>query len=288
MKIRQAVISAAHPGHRNLPAQVYVDRDGSERTALEILLREVQGAGVERVALVVAPRGEEIATKAAGALADMVTLCVQSEPRGYADSLLCAESFVGDRAFLHLVADHLFLSTAAEGCAAQLVAIAEREACSVSAVQPTREAMLHQYGAVAATKEARSDRLFRVQEVIEKPTPTRAEQALVVPGLRAGHYLCLFGMHVFTPTLLTILKERRPEIEPLADALTELSRRERLLAFEVEGRRYNTGIRYGPWWAQLALALAGNEREEILRQLAEWLASRELLAAKDGDESTPH
>ena len=28
---------------------------------------------------------------------------------------------------------------------------------------------------------------------------------LMVPGLRAGHYLCFFGMHVLTPAVLDIL-----------------------------------------------------------------------------------
>jgi len=32
-----------------------------------------------------------------------------------------------------------------------------------------------------------------------KPTPTLAETELPVAGLRAGHYLCFFGMHVLTP-----------------------------------------------------------------------------------------
>ena len=40
-----------------------------------------------------------------------------------------------------------------------------------------------------------------MEDVIEKPTPTEAEQRLLVPGLRAGHYLCFFGMHVLTPAI---------------------------------------------------------------------------------------
>ena len=44
-------------------------------------------------------------------------------------------------------------------------------------------------------------------EVLEKPTPTEAEQRLIVPGLRAGHYLCFFGMHVLTPTVMDLLEE---------------------------------------------------------------------------------
>ena len=39
-----------------------------------------------------------------------------------------------------------------------------------------------------------------IDKVIEKPTPTIAEQKLIIPGLRAGHYLCFFGMHVLSPT----------------------------------------------------------------------------------------
>ena len=42
--------------------------------------------------------------------------------------------------------------------------------------------------------------LYEIAEVVEKPTPTEAEQRLIVPGLRAGHYRCFFGMHALTPT----------------------------------------------------------------------------------------
>ena len=40
-----------------------------------------------------------------------------------------------------------------------------------------------------------------IDTIIEKPNPTLAELKLHVPGLRAGHYLCFFGMHVLTPTV---------------------------------------------------------------------------------------
>ena len=50
----------------------------------------------------------------------------------------------------------------------------------------------------------RSD-LYRIDTVLEKPTPTEAEQRLLVPGLRAGYYLCFFGMHVLTPRAMEIL-----------------------------------------------------------------------------------
>ena len=42
---------------------------------------------------------------------------------------------------------------------------------------------------------------------MEKPTPTAAEQELMVPGLKLGHYLCFFGMHVLTPGVMDLLEE---------------------------------------------------------------------------------
>jgi UTP--glucose-1-phosphate uridylyltransferase len=55
---------------------------------------------------------------------------------------LCAREFVQGGAFLHLVSDHVYLSGTQKRCAEQLVEAARNEACSVSAVQPTREAVL--------------------------------------------------------------------------------------------------------------------------------------------------
>jgi UTP--glucose-1-phosphate uridylyltransferase len=42
----------------------------------------------------------------------------------------------------------------------------------------------------------------------------------------------------------------------------------------MHGRRYDIGVKYGLLFAQLALALAGGERDEILAQLVELLALR--------------
>jgi UTP--glucose-1-phosphate uridylyltransferase len=41
--------------------------------------------------------------------------------------------------------------------------------------------------------------------------PTRAEQERIVPGLRAGHYLCFFGMHAFTPAVFGVPEELGPQ-----------------------------------------------------------------------------
>ena len=60
----------------------------------------------------------------------------------------------------------------------------------------------------------------------------------------------------------------------LTPALSELAGREKYLAYEVEGRRYNLGQKFGILNTQLALGLAGRDREEILSQIVEVLATR--------------
>src|SRR5262249_60047755 len=127
---------------------------------------------------------------------------------------------------------------------------AGRESCPIAAVQPTRETMLPYYGAVGGRRVARRTDLYEVETVIEKPTPTEAEQSLIVPGLRAGHYLCFFGIHVFTPAVLDLLAaaiEHGPAdaTVQLSPALAQLASRERYLPLEVDGRRYNIGVNYG-------------------------------------------
>ena len=47
-----------------------------------------------------------------------------------------------------------------------------------------------------------------------------------------------------------------------------------LTAFEIRGQRQNIGVKYGLLHAQLALALDGVDRENVLRDLLEALARR--------------
>jgi UTP--glucose-1-phosphate uridylyltransferase len=179
-----------------------------------------------------------------------------------------------------MIGDHVYAGTQGRNAAQQLVEVAQSQACSVSAVQPTRENLLPFFGTVGGNRIKGSKNLYTVESVAEKPTPTEAEQTLMVPGLRMGHYLCFFGMHVLTPLVMDILEEqlaRSPhEKLSLSPVLNELARREKYLAFEAPGRRYPLDRRYGLLHAQLALALEGRDRDDVLTGLCELLAQGEL------------
>jgi UTP--glucose-1-phosphate uridylyltransferase len=270
MEIRQAVITAAGRGHRTLPLQTLVDRGGTERKALEIILAEAVEAGVDEVCVVVTPGDQGAYRDAAGPHGRRLHFVEQSDPTGYGQALALARDFVAGRPFLHLVSDHVYLSDAPETCAKQVIEAARAGACTVSAVQATRESLLPYYGAVGGRRVGRRTDLYEVDTVLEKPTPSEAEQRLIVPGLRAGYYLCLFGIHAFTPAVMDLLAEGFKA--GLTPVLAELAKRERYLALEVRGRRYNTGVKYGLLYAQLALALGGTDRENVLAGLVELLA----------------
>ena len=273
MHIKRALITAAGREQQRLPLQRLVDRDGVPKTALEIIVDEAVAAGAHEVGIVVRPGDEAAFRAAAGLAASRLELIPQQEPLGYGNAVSVARDFIDDEPFLHFVGDHLYVSDIDRRCGQQLVAVAEAEECSVSAVQPTRESMLPYFGVIGGRRVPQTKNLYEVDTVLEKPTPTQAEQELIVPGLRAGHYLCFFGMHVLTPVIFDLLDalgdSGRRQVSP---ALALLAGRERYLAYEVAGNRSNLGVTYGLLVAQLALGLSGKDRADILSQLVDLLA----------------
>jgi UTP--glucose-1-phosphate uridylyltransferase len=308
MQIRKAVITAAGRGSRDYPSLTavqqamlpMVDRDGLVKPVIQIIAEEALDSGIEEICVVTAPGDEAVyrehfrglesnlqSNTQAGwtqeqqrRLADLerrLTFAVQDEPKGYGHALWCAKHFAGNEPFLLLVSDHLYVSGEERRCARQVIELAAAQDCAVAAVQATREHLIHQYGTVSGKRVSGLTNVFQIESIIEKPTPSVAEQTLQVPGLRVGNYLCFFGMHVLTPAAFEILdrhvqedRRERGEIQ-LTPALQELARTEKYLAVQTNGRRYNIGVRFGSLEAQIALAMAGRDRDEVLLRLMELL-----------------
>ena len=287
MHVRKAVITAAAPDQNRIPTQQLVDCDGTNKSALQLILEEIQTCGVEEACVVIRPGDQAVFQQAAGDLNGSVCFVEQPDPKGYADAILRAESFIGDEPFLHLVGDHLYLSSTDMSCAKQLVQVAREFDCSVSAVQSTRENKLPYFGILSGTHVPRRDGVYEVSRVVEKPTPTFAEQELVTAGLRSGHYLGFFGMHVLTQDILAALKQVTEaaggDSKPtLSDALDVFGKRHKYMAFQVQGTRYNLGVPYGLLIAQLAIGLSGRDRDHILTEMVDLLANR--VAGGNGNQ----
>ncbi len=280
MKVKKAVITAAAPYQRKLSLQTLYNQEGIKKSVLEILIEEVIHAGINEICVVTHPGDEVSYESVLGSYSGQVKFVNQEKPLGYGHALYSAASFTNNDPFLHLVGDHIYVRKTEKGSAQHLVAEAEKFECSISAVQATRENLIPHFGVVGGSRIQGNQELYRINQVIEKPTPTEAEQKLMVPGLRTGYYLCFFGMHVLTSTIMQLLKEKieaNPERKHnLSVSLNELSQKEQYLALEKTDLRFDMGTKYGLMKAQLAIALNGKDRDRVMSELLEFFVMKDL------------
>jgi UTP--glucose-1-phosphate uridylyltransferase len=310
VQVSKAVITAAGRGARQYPASdtvqkamlPLVDRDGLTKPLLQIIAEEAIDSGIEELCIVSAPGDEaryrqqfrsiaehlrssfrsiawaEEQAKRVSELESRLRFVEQHEPEGYGHAVWCAREFVGNNPFLLLLGDHLYISQESRRCARQLIDLAIAEGCAVSAVQATREHLIHQYGTLTGRRLHDRPDAYQIDEIIEKPNPTLAELRLQVPGLRAGYYLCFFGIHLLTPSIFGLLNElvrqepREGGQVQLTTALNALAAQENYLALETVGTRHNLGVKFGYVEAQVALALGGADRDRMLSMLVESVA----------------
>jgi UTP--glucose-1-phosphate uridylyltransferase len=216
----------------------------------------------------------------------------QESPEGYGHAVYCAREFVAGEPFLLLLGDHVYVSAekgdggkvdAEKGdgeevrCSRQVLQVFEREGVTVSAVKRTPEDMLHLFGTVQG-RPLETPRLYEVMAIREKPSPEYADERLRTPGLRRGEYLCFFGMQVFTPAIFDCLEHlirnevrERGEFQ-LTSAQALLRERERYLAYEALGDRYDMGVPYGYVETQIALALHSPARDQMLASIVKLIA----------------
>ncbi|MBC3541616.1 UTP--glucose-1-phosphate uridylyltransferase [Rufibacter sediminis] len=316
MKIRKAVITAAARGERLYPVAdtvqkamlPVVDLDGLPKPVIQIIAEEAFASGIEEICVICAPGdgpryleaftslrtnllesfentdwAKEEAEKVDN-LRTRIQFIEQQEPLGFGHAVYCAREFVKEEPFLLLLGDHLYVSGhESQRCTTQLIHLATQEGCAVSAVNPTIEHQIHRYGTVTGKHIPSQKGVYQIDRIIEKPSLSSAELELQTPGLRAGYYLCFFGMHVLTPSVFWILQqqiESGSQNVQLTPALQELASTEKYLALEVKGNRYDLSKKQGLLQAQIALGLAGQAHDETLTSMVELLAEANQRRAK--------
>ena len=185
MKIRKAVVTAAGPSQRSLPLQTLIDRDGAEKPVLQFSSKKRCGRALRK-----SPSWFRLAmrfpTRAWRAI--MPDACASSpNPNPWVMATpSCAPAISwaailpppGGRSFLYQPHGKGLRATVGGG---------------------GRNASLRRLGRASDARELfaalrrrrrtphrGSQDLYRIDTVIEKPTPTEAGQRLVVPGLRAA------------------------------------------------------------------------------------------------------
>jgi UTP--glucose-1-phosphate uridylyltransferase len=157
----------------------------------------------------------------------------QAEPLGLGHAVLCARPVVGDEPFAVLLADDLI--DANPPTLARMTKCFETDACSILGVEEVPREQTGSYGIVSADQPGAE--VTQVRGIVEKPAPRDAPSTLAV-----------VGRYVLTAAIFDLLATAKPgrggEIQ-LTDAIAGLLARERVLAMQVGGTRYDCGSKLG-------------------------------------------
>ena len=167
----------------------------------------------------------------------------QPQALGLGHAVLCGRKLVGNEPFAVLLADDLMVHD--KPVLKQMVEQYDEWRASIIAVQEVPAEHTRRYGIVAGTPV--NDALMDVSRIVEKPAPEDAPSRLGV----AGRY-------ILTPGVLHEIANQAGgvggEIQ-LTDGIAGLLRREKVFAYQYEGKRYDCGSKEGFLEANVALAL---------------------------------
>jgi UTP--glucose-1-phosphate uridylyltransferase len=284
VKVKKAVIPAAGLGTRFLPATKAQPKEMLpivDTPTIQYIIEEAVASGIEDI-LIVTGRGKraiedhfdkslelEETLEAKGKykeleqirrISQMVDIHYirQKEPKGLGHAIWCARKFIGNDPFAVMLGDDIVVSETP--CLKQLIDTFEEKQSSIIGVQEVAKEDVSKYGIIEIDKEGSEDGLFKVKDLVEKPSPEKAPSQIAI-----------MGRYVLTPDILEILEYIEPgqgnEIQ-LTDALRELNKQQSIYGYVFNGKRYDIGDKYGFVQATVEFALM---RDDLRAPLLQWL-----------------
>ena len=198
---------------------------------------------------------------------------VKKKPKGLGHAVLCGQSVIGNEPFAVLLGDEIMCPLGHQETQAATVKTVTQQLCetlyetnlsTVAVIQVPRD-QLGRYGVV--TPQDGSDKNpFKVIDIVEKPSPDKAQSDKVLPG-----------RYVFDPCVFNYLKKTSigvgGEIQ-LTDAMVQVAQKEGLLARLFTSQRYDTGDKLGYLKANIELALKKDSLEKPLKQYLKELVNQ--------------
>jgi UTP--glucose-1-phosphate uridylyltransferase len=292
--VRAAVFPAAGLGTRMLPATKASPKEMLnvvDKPVIQYGVEEAVGSGLDTVVLVTAARKTimedhfdyahelEAVLEAKGKtaerdemrrIADLASIVYvrQKEARGLGHAVLCARPVVGDQPFAVFLPDDI-IDAGDDPVMAQLLRVYAERRRPVVAVERVPRQDVTKYGILAVEDVA--PRLFRIKDMVEKPSVADAPSELAI-----------MGRYVLTPDIWGALESTTPgaggEIQ-LTDGIKRLLATGDVYAYEYVGRRYDCGSKLGYLQATVELALKrGDLGDDFRAYLAELLSERQWKA----------
>jgi len=160
----------------------------------------------------------------------------QVEMKGLGHAILTGETLIGNEPFAVVLADDL-CDNEATGVLSQMVKLYEKYKCCIVAVEEIPPEDSNKYGVIAgdAIKDSSYSEgaLVRVNDMVEKPAPEDAPSNLAI-----------IGRYILTPDIFDVLRETKPgkggEIQ-ITDALLEMAKIGKVIAYKFDGTRFDCG-----------------------------------------------
>jgi UTP--glucose-1-phosphate uridylyltransferase len=150
---------------------------------------------------------------------------------GLGDAINKAQSMIGDEPFGVVLADDVCETGSEDGVMKQMVEVYEKYQCSVVAIMEVPNEKTESYGVIAGTEEESG--VYRVSEMVEKPKPEDAPTNLAI-----------IGRYILSPDVFEILDRTEAgaggEIQ-ITDALKELAKDGKVVAYKFKGERFDCG-----------------------------------------------
>jgi UTP--glucose-1-phosphate uridylyltransferase len=188
----------------------------------------------------------------------------QMEPKGLGHAIWCARKFIGDEPFAVLLGDDVIQSEIP--CTKQLMDVYEQTGSTVVGVKQVPQNETNRYGIIAPLSQ--HDRLYDVDYFVEKPSIEDAPSNLAI-----------MGRYILTPDIFPILDKQKSGVQgeiQLTDAIMELNRIQKVLAYDFEGLRYDVGEKLGFILTNIEFALKQADlKQPLLEKMREMIEKEE-------------
>jgi UTP--glucose-1-phosphate uridylyltransferase len=156
----------------------------------------------------------------------------QKKILGLGHAILTGEPLISDETFAVILADDLCVCEN-ESVIAQMIEVYNQFQCSIVAIQEVPMNQTNNYGIISGTPINNSINTYQVTGMIEKPDLKSAPSNMAI-----------IGRYILTPDIFNILKKIKPgkngEIQ-ITDALNILSKKEKVIAYKFNGKRFDCG-----------------------------------------------
>jgi UTP--glucose-1-phosphate uridylyltransferase len=288
-RVRKAVFPAAGLGTRFLPATKAQPKEMLplvDKPIIQYVIEEAVASGLTSIIIVTGrgknaiedhfdvsaelerllqERGKTELLEQVRAISSMINVCYvrQGETLGLGHAVLMAKDLVGDEPFAVMLGDDIIDS--AVPCMKQMVEVFEKHQGPVIAVHRVPREEISAYGVIDGLPEGDSGRVYRIRDMVEKPSVAEAPSDLAI-----------IGRYVLTPDIFEAL-ERTPrdaagEIQ-LTNGLRALARKRPLYGYRFEGVRHDAGNKLGFLKATVEFAL---KRDDLGGPFREYLKSLRL------------